>query len=196
MSPRSNDAGSVARLQNGTHSCLTSSRLRLLDVERHETVTGARRSEARELHCVEVDRVGAPAVVVAPVREARTRSTVVAQGLAKPNRRPASATACADPITEEDPIAFDVDRDPLEYPAATTADERERGRGAEVVEGIFSHRHRAETVANTALSTWDGAPNGNQRHEWTQNPTALTPLVPSVQCTLGLSCEKTPFGLS
>lgn len=158
MSPRSNDAGSVARLQNGTQprGHRADSAPSLLDIESYEAVTGARRAEARVLHRVEVDRVGAPAVMVAPVREARARPAVVVEGLAEANRRPTPAAAFSDPITEEDAVAFEVDGNPLEHPTAATAHEWERGCGAEVVQSVFLHRHRAETVANAGLNPWDG----------------------------------------
>jgi hypothetical protein len=130
--------------------------MRLPDIEGDERVPGSSRSETRFLHRVEVDRVGALAVVVAPVGEAGARSTVVVEGLAETDRRPASAATPRRSFPEEDPLGREVDGDPFEHQTATAADERERGRRAQVVQGVLSHRHWAETVANTAPSAGDG----------------------------------------
>jgi hypothetical protein len=122
-------------------------------------VAGTRRTEARLLHRIEVDRVRAPAAVIAAIGEKGARSAVVVEGLAEPHRRPPPTTAPADAFAEEHPLALEVDRDPLEHPAAATTHERERGRGTEVVESVFAHRHWAETVPNAALPTRDGGRN-------------------------------------
>ena len=104
----------------------------LLDVEGNQRVPFASRTEARLLHRVEVDRVRTPAALIAPVREPRPRVAVGVDVLMQLHRRPA-APAAADPVAEEDALAFEVDGDPFEHPTAPTADERQSRRRAQVV---------------------------------------------------------------